>query len=130
MESRVRRVVRVAETAALTLLVVAAGVAAVRWRADRDYIGTERQVVLQWHCLDSLRWRDAERDYDWYGHDTSGLRPTEPVQDGVTLPDRRAMGTLRFNSYDRAVVTSDAGGTAVLERQRVGMMYTLACRIQ
>ena len=121
-----RRVV-VIVVVAMTLLVLAFGW---RWWSDRSYVGTAQRVALDWDCWNGIVWIDAGNGVRWWaGHDPLivGTVETAPRTANNVNGIKHATGTIRFDTVDTAVFTSDRGGTIALTRDPPGTVHTADC---
>jgi hypothetical protein len=127
---------------AVVALVAVCAIVALRWRADRAYVGTSTEAQLSWgDCLNGVFWPDPSNGAHWWaGHDlaVTGEYESEPVRvrvahydDPAAAPTRfvvhSSVGTIHFDAYDRATFTSRAGGTMLLTRPSPGASFTDDC---
>jgi hypothetical protein len=134
-----RRVALVVAIGAALVLGIAYGI---WWRIDRRYVGTDVAAELSWgECLNGIGWTDPSNGGAWWaGHDivVTGDYESEPVRARTTPsgngPDRPArgllhssVGTIHFDTYDRATFTSRSGGTMQLIRPPRNQAYTADC---
>jgi hypothetical protein len=136
------RLAVIAAVAAVVVLVAVCAIVALRWRADRAYVGTSTEAQVSWgDCLNGVLWQDPSNGASWWaGHDlaVTGDYESEPVRvrmahydDPAAPPTRYVMhssvGTIHFDAYDRATFTSRVGGTMLLTRPLPGASFTADC---
>ena len=93
------------------------------WRHERAWLDSPQRIALEWSCS-QIRWTDERTGIDW-GLDYRGGVPddhlvTPGALDTKSMPSdpdpaagaHHADGMVTFESEDRAVFTSDAGGSA------------------
>lgn len=116
---------------ALGLLILATGFGGVRVYKYRHpaYVGTTVEATLAWGCVNDIYWKGTRGPTWWAGSEPApkGTLDTLPVAADANPPRHFAEGTLLFRSFNRAVFTSDAGGTLTLKRQPNNVKYVANC---
>jgi hypothetical protein len=135
---------RVALSALVAVILLVGGAAGARWWHYRSYVGTSRQTILQWGCVNDIFYEDTSRTYDWWaalvGQKRRRLewwagRPkaSGPIETAEPKPQQRgfalheARGRIHFDSLTKATFTSDAGGTMPMVREPASSGHTDEC---